>query len=88
MITRSALRQFPNMRAAHAALLQLDAEYLRTNKRKSGLELTLCSTFVPMLDERGRQSGEREVIEVRCVYDAPTQDADYQWFKERAEGLT
>jgi len=88
MLTRSPLRTFANMRSAHAALLALDADYLKTNRRKSALELTLCSTFTPVLDARGYETGHKETIEVRCIYDTPTQDADYQWFVERAASLT
>jgi len=75
------------MNKAYASLLALESEYLKTNKRKSSIELTLCSTFTPVLDVRGRQEGEKETIEVRCVYDNPAQNADYQWFKAKAEEL-
>lgn len=87
MIIRSPLKSFPSYRAAHSALVTLDADYLRQNKRKSALELTLCSTFTPQYDSRGQETGHRETIEVRCWYDAPTQEPDYQWFKARAAQL-
>lgn len=88
MITRSPLRAYPDMRLAYAALLALDADYLRTNRRKSALELTLCSTFSPQYDSLGRQLPERQTIEVRCWYDSPTQDTEYQWFAARAASLS
>ncbi len=87
MIIRSPLRAFPDMRSAYAALLALDSDYLKTNRRKSALELTLCSTFTPQYDSLGRALPERQTIEVRCWYDAPTQDAEYQWFAKRAASL-
>ncbi len=88
MITRRPLKTFASMRLAHAALLALDADYLKTNKRKSALELTLCSTFTPTYDSQGWDTGTKETIEVRCAFDTPTQDADYQWFVQRAASLT
>ncbi len=88
MITRRTLKSFASMREAYAALLALDADYLKTNRRKSALELTLCSTFTPQYDAQGRPLPERQTIEVRCWYDSPTQDAEYQWFVGRAASLT
>ncbi len=87
MITRSPLRAYSDMRSAYAAILTLDADYLRTNRRKSALELTLCSTFTPQYDAQGRSLPEKQTIEVRCWYDSPTQDSDYQWFVGRAASL-
>lgn len=74
------------MREAYAAILALEAEYLKAHKRKTAIELTMTSTSKPMYDERGRAKLSTETVEVRAVYDdgAPTQVAEYEWFAARA----
>lgn len=86
MTIRSTLQSFSSMREAYAALLSYEADYLRANKRKATIELTLASTSKPLYDQYGRMKLSNEVIEVRAVYDegVAAQIVEYEWFAARA----
>lgn len=87
MINRLTIRSdYPDMRAAHAATLVLEAAYLKTFKRKAVVDLALASTSKPFLDDRGRARMGVERIEVTAVYDGkdPAQVAEAAWFKTQA----
>lgn len=87
MIIRSPIATPASMREAYALILDLEARYLRENRRKHEIELTLSSSSRPVYDERGRPKLSNETIEVRAVYDsgAPTQALEYQWFEREAQ---
>lgn len=74
------------MREAYAAIQALETEYLKANKRKPVIELTLASTSRPVFDERGKLKLTNEMVEVRAVYDdkIAAQVAEYEWFAGRA----
>ena len=87
MIIRSSLFTYPNMRAELTALTDLELSYLKANKHKNTVSLTLTSTSRPIYDERGRMKLSNEIIEVRAVYDGavPTQVSEYEWFKSATQ---
>ncbi len=78
------------MSKAYAALLGLETQYLKANKRKHAIDLTLTSTSTTLrdnqgrilTDDRGRVRLSPEVIEVRAVYESSNSAhvTEYQWF--------
>ncbi len=90
MITRSPISSFDSMSKAYDSLLGLEAAYLKVNKRKHAIDLTLTSTSTTLrdnqgrilTDDRGRVRLSPEVIEVRAVYESsnPAHVTEYQWF--------
>lgn len=91
MIVRSTILTPSSMREAYAAILALETDYLKANKHKASIDLTLSSTSKPVYDDRGRAKLSTETIEVRAVYDdgSAAQVSEYEWFAARArETLT
>ncbi len=90
MLVRSPILSFDSMSKAYDSILSLEAAYLKANKRKATISLTLASTSQPLrdsggrilTDDRGRIRLSPEVVEVRAVYDnqSPTQVTESQWF--------
>lgn len=87
MTIRTTILTPPSMREAYAAILALEAEYLKAHKRKTAIELTMASTSKPMYDERGRAKLSTEIVEVRAVYDngSAAQISEYEWLAARAQ---
>lgn len=87
---RSVISSYPDMRAAVAALYALEAEYLKTNKHKVSVDLTVSSSSQPFYDDRGRARMGQETIELNAWYDAKDagQSAEIAWLKTQAKEMT
>lgn len=66
-MTIKSLGIYPNMRVAVAQIDDLYARYLKENKRKAGVSLTVASC--------------NDIIEIRCWCE-PGQETEAKWFEE------